>query len=171
MRSSSSATGKAQNAGTSDPAKRRGWRSWWTRLNVVAAALLVYASTFLWMTSFAGTKTPPGGAAWTLANVGALAGLALFTSAAWGIFKSKSWWERAAPTGAIAGLVTLVPYGIAASSTGVSGPGLNSAIHIAGSATVLLVLLVPACEVRMTTWLAGEGRASKHRSLMRAPRS
>ena len=172
MRSSSSAAEKARNAGTSDPARRRGWRGWWTRRNVVAAALLVYASTFLWMTSsFAGTKTPPGGAAWALANVGALVGLALFTLAARGVFKSTSWWERAASAGAIAGLVTLVPYGIAASSTGVSGPGLNSAIHIAGSVIVLLVLLVPACEVRMTTWLAGAGRASKHRSLMRAPRS
>ena len=42
---------------------------------MAAATLLVYASTFLWMTSaFAGTKTPPGGATWALANIGTLAG-------------------------------------------------------------------------------------------------
>jgi len=106
-----------------------------------------------------------------LANVGALASLALFTLAAWGVFKSGPWWERAAAAGAIAGLAALVPYGIAASSTGVSGPGLNSAIHVAGSAMVLLVLLVPALEGRMTAWLSGEGRPSKHRSPTRAPRA
>jgi len=100
-----------------------------------------------------------------------LASLALFTLAAWGVFKSDSWWERAASAGAIVGLATLVPYEFAASSTGVSGPGLNSAIHIAGSAMVLLVLLVPALESRMTAWLSGEGRASKHRSPRRVSRA
>ena len=129
---------------------------------MAAATLLVYASTFLWMTSaFAGTKTPPGGATWVLANIGALASLALFTLAAWGLFKSGPWWERAASAGAITGLAALVPYGIAASSTGVSGPGLNSTIHIIGGAAVLLVLLVPALERRMTAWLSGGGRTRK----------
>lgn len=95
---------------------------------------------------------------WATATAGALVSLALFTLAAWGVFKSKSWWERVAVAGAIAGLATLVPYGIAASSTGVSGPGLNSAIHIAGSGAVLAVLLVPALECRVKAWLSGEGR-------------
>ena len=114
------------------------------------------------MTSaFAGTRTPPGGAIWALANVGALASLALFALAAWGVFKSKPWWERAASAGAIVGLAALVPYGIAASSTGVSGPGLNSTIHVIGSVAVLLVLLVPALECRMTAWLSGGGRAAE----------
>ena len=112
---------------------------------MVAATLVVYASTFLWMTSaFAGSKTSPEGAAWALANVGALAALALFALAAWGVFRSRPWRQRAASAAAIAGLAALVPYGLAASSTGVSGPGLNSAIHVIGSAAVLLVLLVPA---------------------------
>jgi hypothetical protein len=151
-----------QGPGTGGRTVQRGWRSRWTRRNVTAAALLVYASTFLWMTAaFAGTKEPPGGAAWALANVGALASLALFTLAAWGVFKSRPWRERAAAAGAITGLAALVPYGIAASSTGVSGPGLNSAIHIAGSAAVLLVLLVPALERRMHAWLSGKGQPRK----------
>jgi len=108
-----------------------------------------------------GTKKPPGGAAWALANAGALASLVLFTLAAWGVFKSKPWWERAAAAGAVIGLAALVPYGIAASSTGVSGPGLNSAIHIAGSAAVLLVVLVPALERRLQGWLWGGARPRK----------
>ena len=150
---------KVRGAGISDRAENRGWRRRWTRRNVAAVTLLVYASTFLWMTAlFAGTKKPPGGAAWTLASVGALVSLALFTLAAWGVFKSKPCWERVAAAGAIVGLAALVPYGIAASSTGVSGPGLNSAIHIAGSAAVLLVLLVPALERRMKAWLRSDGR-------------
>lgn len=159
MRSRSSVQEKVQAASTSGRTEKRGWRRRWTRRNVAAATLLVYASTFLWMTAaFAGTKTPPGGATWTIATVGALASLALFTLAAWGLFKSRPWWERAASAGAIVGLAALVPYGLAASTTGVSGPGLNSAIHIAGSAAVLLVLLVPAFERRMTAWLSGGGR-------------
>jgi peptidoglycan/LPS O-acetylase OafA/YrhL len=87
--------------------------------------------------------------------------LALFALAAWGMFRSQPWWERAASAGAIAGLAALVPYGIAASSTGVSGPGLNSAIHIVGSAAVLLVLLVPAFERRLQAWLSGPGGRQK----------
>jgi hypothetical protein len=162
MRSRSSLEEKAPGASASDRTDKRGWRERWTRRNIAAATLLVYASTFLWMTaSFAGTKKPPGGVAWTLATVGALVSLALFTLAAWGLFTSASWWERVASAGAIAGLAALVPYGIAASSTGVSGPGLNSAIHIAGSAAVLLVLLVPALERRMQAWLPGAGRRGK----------
>lgn len=162
MQTRSSSQEKVQAASTGDRAERRGWRRHWTRRNVVAATLVVYASTFLWMTSaFAGTKTPPGGATWALANVGALAALALFALAAWGVFKSKPWWERAASAGAIVGLAALVLYGIAASSTGVSGPGLNSTIHIIGSAAVLLVLMFPALERRMTAWLSGGGRAAE----------
>jgi len=160
MRTRSSPEEKVQAASTSGRTERRGSRRRWTRRNVAAATLLVYASTFLWMTSaFAGTKTPPGGATWAIASIGALASLALFTLAAWGLFKSRPWWERAASAGAIVGLAALVPYGIAASSTGVSGPGLNSTIHIIGSAAVLLVLLVPTLERRMTAWLSGGGRA------------
>jgi peptidoglycan/LPS O-acetylase OafA/YrhL len=162
MRSRSSVQVKVQPAGVSDRPQKRVWGRHWTRRNVAAATLLVYASTFLWMTSaFAGTKKPPGGATWAIANVGALASLALFTLAAWGVFKSKGWWERAASAGAIVGLAALVPYGLAASTTGVSGPGLNSAIHIIGSAAVLLVLLVPALERRMAAWLSGHGRTSQ----------
>jgi peptidoglycan/LPS O-acetylase OafA/YrhL len=160
MRSRGSLEENVQGASTSDRTERRHRR--WTRRNVAAATLIVYASTFLWMTtSFAGTKKPPGGATWATATVGALVSLALFTLAAWGVFKSKSWWERVAVAGAVVGLVALVPYGIAASSTGVSGPGLNSAIHIAGSGAVLLVLLVPALECRVKAWLSDEGRRSK----------
>ena len=154
MRSRSSVEEKVQAARTSGRTEKRGWRRRWTRRNVAAATLLVYASTFVWMTSaFAGTKTPPGGAMWATATVGALASLALFTLAAWGVFRSKGWWERAASAGAIVGLATLVPYWIAASST--PEPGLSKPIHILGSAAVLLVLLVPALERRMKEWLSG----------------
>ena len=76
---------KVRGAGISDRAENRGWRRRWTRRTAAAVTLLVYASTFRWMTaSPAGTKKPPGGAAWTLASVGALVSLALFTLAAWG---------------------------------------------------------------------------------------
>ena len=152
--------GQIQGASTSERTDKPGWRRRKTRRNVIAAALLVYGSTFLWMTaSFAGTSRPPGGAAWVIADVGALVSLALFTLAAWGVFRSRWWWERAASAGAVAGLATLVPYWIAASST--PEPGLNKPIHIAGSVAVLLVLLVPALERRLKAWLSGEDRPWK----------
>jgi peptidoglycan/LPS O-acetylase OafA/YrhL len=154
---------QSSSLGANDRATRRSLRGHRTRRNTMAAAtLLVYASTFLWMTaSFAGTKKPPGGTTWTLANVGALASLALFMIAAWAVFTARPWWERAALAGAVVGLAALVPYGIAASSTGVSGPGLNSAIHIIGSTAVLLIVLVPALESRMQAWLSGDSHPRK----------
>ncbi len=162
MRSKSSLADHIQGPGTTSQTVQLIGRSRWTRRNTAAAALLVYASTFMWMTAaFAGTKKPSGGTAWALASAGALASLALFTLAAWGVFKSRPWWERAAAAGAITGLAALVPYGIAASSTGVSGPGLNSAIHLAGSAAILLILLVPAPERRLRAWLSGAGGPGK----------
>jgi peptidoglycan/LPS O-acetylase OafA/YrhL len=162
MRSRNSMAETVQGAGADGQTVKRGWRRRWTRRNVAAVTLLVYASTFLWMTAaFAGTKKPPDGTAWALANVGALTSLALFTLAAWGLFKSKPWWERAAAAGAIIGLAALVPFGIAASSTGVSGPGLNSTIHLAGSAAVLLVVLVPALDRHLRAWLAAAGGPGK----------
>jgi hypothetical protein len=151
--------GQIQGASTSEHTDTRRWRRR-TRRNIAAATLLVYGSTFLWMTaSFAGTSRPPGGAAWAVADAGALVSLALFALAAWGVFRSRWWWERAASAGAIAGLATLVPYWIAASST--PEPGLNKPIHIVGSAAVLLVLLVPALERGMTAWLSGADRPWK----------
>jgi hypothetical protein len=151
--------GQIQGASTSQRTDTRGWRRR-TRRNIAAVTLLVYGSTFLWMTAlFAGTSRPPGGAAWVIASIGALVSLALFTLAAWGVFRSKWWWQRAASAGAIAGLATLVPYWIAASST--PEPGLNKPIHIVGSAAVLLVLLVPALERRLTAWLSGQDRPWK----------
>src|SRR5262249_7238490 len=112
-----SSMGEIQGASTSEPTDKPGWHRRRTRRAVTAAVLLVYGSMFLWMpASFAGTSRPPGGAAWVIASVGALVSLALFTLAAWGVFRSKWWWERAASAGAIVGLATLVPYWIAASS-------------------------------------------------------
>ena len=155
-----SGTGEIRGANTSERTDKPGWHRRGTRRNITAATLLVYGSTFLWMTaSFAGTSAPPGGPAWMIANVGALVSLALFTLAAWAVFRSRWWWERAAAAGAIAGLATLVPYWIAASST--PEPGLNKPIHIVGSAAVLLVLLVPAFERRMMAWLSGEDQPGK----------
>ena len=164
MRSRRRPEEKAQGASASNRTDKQGGRRRWTRRNVAAATLLVYASTFLWMTaSLAGTEKPPGGVAWALATVGALVSLVLFALAAWGLFKAAPWWERVASAGAITGLAALVPYGIAASSTGVSGPGLNSGIHLAGSPAGLLVLLVPALERRMQAWLSDAGRRGRPR--------
>jgi hypothetical protein len=46
----------------------------------------------------------------------------------------------------VVGLLTLVPYWIAASSSGVANPLFDVVIHAAGSAGVLLLLRVPRFE-------------------------
>lgn len=57
MRSRSSVQENVQGAGTSDRTGKQGWRRRRARRNTAAATLLVYASTFVWMTAlFAGTK-------------------------------------------------------------------------------------------------------------------
>jgi hypothetical protein len=82
----------------------------WTFKKMLALGLLVFGSTFLWMTaSFAGRVPPPTGVVWTMVNGRALAAVAGFTVAAWAVFKEYSWWHIGALLSAIVGLVAVVP--------------------------------------------------------------
>jgi hypothetical protein len=118
--------------------------------NVVAGGLLLFGSTFLWMTaSFAGKTPPPEGAIWTIENVLALMVVVGFTAAAWGVFKDLSWWEPLAAISGVLGLVAVIPYVIGISGIGGFadlGVEINLAMHVLGSASVLTLLLVPALE-------------------------
>jgi hypothetical protein len=80
-----------------------------------------------------------------------------FTAATWGLFRRSAWWEPVATVSAIAGLVALVPYWIAANASGVANPAFDVAIHALGGAGVLLLLRVPGLE----QWVHGHVAAGR----------
>lgn len=118
----------------------------WTVKNLAALGLFLFGSTFLWMTpAFAGRTSPPKGAAWTLANVLALAAVVGFTIAAWAVFKQYPWWGTATVVSAIIGLAAVIPFVIGVRQIGVGfadlGVQINLWLHIVGSAAAIAVVL------------------------------
>ena len=115
---------------------------------VSAAAFFLFGTTFLWMTaSFVGRTPPPTGPRWTVVNVLALAAIAGFSVAAWGVFKQTSWWEPVAVVSAAVGLIAVLPYVVAINGEGQlsdQGVVMNIGIHAIGSLVVLAVALVPS---------------------------
>jgi hypothetical protein len=115
--------------------------------NVVAVALFLFGTTFLWMTaSFAGRTEPPQGMAWALENVLALLAIVLFSAAAWAVYKDLSWWEPAALAGGVLGVVAVVPYVVAVSGLGAfadMGVEINLGMHVVGSAAVIAMVAIP----------------------------
>ncbi len=126
--------------------------------NIGGVSLFLFGTTFLWLTPvYAATGIDTSGAAW--ATAGVLAGIVIlgFTVATWGLFRRASWWEQLATVSAIAGLVMLVPYWVAADGSGVANPAFDVATHALGSAGVLLLLHVP----RLEHWVRGHVLAGR----------
>jgi hypothetical protein len=100
---------------------------------------------------FAAGDVDTAGAAW--AAVAFLASVTIigFTVTTWGLFRRTIWWEPLGVACAVAGLVTLVPYWIAANGSGVANPMFDVVIHAAGSFGVLLLLRLP----RLEGWVHG----------------
>jgi hypothetical protein len=126
--------------------------------NLAALAMFLFGTTFVWMTAaFSGQDPAPKGGAWTVESVLALAAVAGFTVAAWGLFKGDAWWESVAIISALAGLVSVIPYGVNVNQMegGFADPGvqINLAMHLVGSVIVLLVVLVPSAEHWFTAHL------------------
>jgi hypothetical protein len=126
--------------------------------NVGGVSLFLFGTTFLWLMPFyVGTGIDTSGAAW--ATTGALAAAVIIglTAATWGLFRRAAWWENLATISAIAGLVTLAPYWVAADASGVNNPAFEVAIHAAGCAGVLVLLRVPKLE----HWVHGHVAAGR----------
>lgn len=118
-----------------------------TMRNMGGIALFLFGTTFLWLTpAFASRGVSTEGVMWAATRVLALVTVAGFVLATWGLFQRGAWWEAAAVGSAVLGLLTLVPYWIAASMAGETTPAFNVFIHAAGSAGVLVLLLVPQLE-------------------------
>lgn len=120
--------------------------------NVGGVSLFLFGSTFLWLTPAFVTKgLSTDGLWWSTTLVLALATLAGFTLATWGLFRRNGWWEPVTIGSAVLGLITLVPYWVAAARAEEPGVGINVAVHLLGGVGVLVLLLVP----RLKGWIDG----------------
>jgi hypothetical protein len=120
--------------------------------NMGGVALFLFGTTFMWLTpSFASPGVSTTGTMWAVTAVLALATLAGFMVATWGLFRKASWWEGAAVAAAGLGVVVLIPYWLAARHAGETTPGFNVFIHGLGDAGVFILLLVP----RLEHWVSG----------------
>jgi hypothetical protein len=117
----------------------------WSLRNLGGISLFLFGTTFLWLTpAFASRGVPTTGVLWSSTRVLAMLTLAGFSLATWGLFQRSAWWLPLAVMASVVGLVTLVPYWVAASRSGETTPGFNVVIHAAGCVAVLVLLLVPA---------------------------
>ena len=68
--------------------------------------------------------------------------------ATWALFARQPWWEAAALGSAVLGLVTLIPYWIAAHGGGetTGTASWNAFVHVAMIGGVFVLLLVPQLE-------------------------
>jgi dipeptide/tripeptide permease len=119
----------------------------WTLRNLGGVALLLFGSTYLWITpEFVTAGLARTGSLWAVVRVLALVTVLGFTVATWGLFQRAGWWESVAVGSAALGLVALVPYLVAASRAGEEPALFNAAIHAVGATGVLVLLLVPSLE-------------------------
>lgn len=126
--------------------------------NIGGVALFLLGTTYLWLTpAFASRGADTTGVWWNLAGALALVTLAGFTLATWGLFARHSWWVVAALASACLGLLTLIPYWIAAHASGEPSPWWNVLVHALGSAGVFLLLLAPS----LKAWVDGHVMAGR----------
>lgn len=117
--------------------------------NMGGVALFLAGSTWLWLTpAFAGRGVSTSGTLWATTRVMCLITVAAFCVATWGLFTRSAWWEAFALGSAALGLITLVPYWVAAHGGGetVGTVAWNSFVHVLMVAGVFALLLVPQLE-------------------------
>lgn len=115
--------------------------------NMGGVALLLFGSTFMWITpEFVTRGLSNTGALWAVTRILALATILGFTIATFGLFRKATWWETTAIISAVLGVVALIPYWVAGHQAGETSPWFNVLIHVLGSGGVLILLLVPRLE-------------------------
>ena len=115
--------------------------------NVGGVALLLFGTTFLWITpAFASRGVPSAGLWWAVTRVLALLAMAGLIIAAGGLFRRDPWWEPLAVGSAVLGLVAVVTFGVAAIRAGEVTPWFTATVLATGCLGVLLLLRVPAWE-------------------------
>ena len=117
--------------------------------NVGGIALLLAGSTWLWLTpAFASRGVSTSGVLWMVTRMLCLLTVAAFGVATWGLFARHSWWEAVALGSAVLGLVSLIPYWVAAHAGGesVGTASWNTFVHVLMVAGVFALLIVPQLE-------------------------
>jgi len=90
-----------------------------TLRNIGGVALFLAGTTWMWLTpAFATKGVSTSGTWWSLTRILCFLTIAVFCVATWGLFARSGWWESAAIAAAVIGLVSLVPYWIAATDGG-----------------------------------------------------
>lgn len=122
--------------------------------NIVAVAVFLFGTTFLWMMPmFIGPKA--SGALWNVGQVLGVLAILGFTAVAWGIFTGAGWWEPVAVASGVVGIAATVPYALAAPSAVAAGDPfslvINIGMHGLGSAAVIAALLWRPAEL----WIEG----------------
>jgi hypothetical protein len=126
--------------------------------NLGGVALFLFGTTYLWLTPmFASREVSTKGIWWSTTQILAFVTLLGFAIATWGLFKKSSWWDGLAIGSAVLGLVVLIPYWIAAHSSGETTPWFNVLIHAIGAVGVLVLLMVPP----LAHWVDGHVMAGK----------
>jgi hypothetical protein len=111
--------------------------------NMGGVALFLFGTTFAWITpEFVTAGLKNTGALWMAVRVLALATMAGFFLATWGLFRQASWWETAGVVSAVVGAITLLPYLVAARDAGETNPWFTAAVLALGIAGVMVLLLV-----------------------------
>lgn len=110
-------------------------------------ALLLFATTFIWLTpGFASRGVSTKGAWWSATSLLSWAALVILLVATWGLFSRETWWTGVALIGSAVGILAAGVYWIAASRSAENAPAFNALIHVFGSAGVFILLLVPSLE-------------------------
>jgi hypothetical protein len=128
--------------------------------NLGGVALFLFGTTYMWLTPLfaksagtAATRT----ALWSITMVLCVIIMLGFTVATWGLFIKASWWKGVAIASALAGLLVLIPYWIAAHLIHEPAPWYNVLIHALGAAAVLVLLRVPV----FSSWVGGHVMAGR----------
>ena len=117
--------------------------------NIGGVALLLAGSTWLWLIpAFATRGVTTSGLPWSLTRALSLITIVGFCVATVGLFARQSWWETAAISSAVVGLLALVPYWFAGTQGGepTGTVAWNATVHVVMVAGIFTLLLVPQLE-------------------------
>src|ERR1700674_688807 len=111
--------------------------------NLLAIAIFLFGTTYLWLTpAFAGKSAT--GTVWAAVQLLAYAAIIGFAVAAFGIFKGTGWWEPIAIGSAVIGMAAVISYwvGLQNVSGALNAAAVeNIAITFLGGAVVAGLLL------------------------------
>ena len=117
--------------------------------NVGGVALFLAGSTWLWLTPmFASKGVTTSGFLWSATKALSLLTIVGFCVATAGLFARQSWWEAAALSSAVVGLLALVPYWLAGTQGGETTETVawTATVHVLMVGGIFALLLVPQLE-------------------------